>query len=125
MKMANPNSNRDHQSLNALSFASAVLGIISSTGGQILSAYKLTVDWNVGHPSSSQTTLHLLLIAPGIFFAIAGVSLGCYICHIYPQRRRFAIFGITTGTLSLILTLLNFPGDLAIDYWMEPVPGEY
>lgn len=106
------------------SFIASVLAIILSLCGQLFSARRLATDWNSGHPSMDQLLVHSFLVAPSIITAVVAVWVGISSFRSNHKYRTLAVLGICLGALSVTLTLLGIPGDMAADHWIEPRPTD-
>lgn len=106
---------------NRANFASLIAGglaLVLSVFGQLLAAHRLATDWNSGHPSANQDSMHALLVAPGMIVAYLALGLGAYACGKSKSLRGYAIAGIALSLVAIGATLTNFPGEFATDQWI-------
>lgn len=116
---------RAQKPLGVVSFIAGLLAIALSVGGQLLAAHRLATDWNSGHPSADQSIIHSVLVAPSFLIAIIAIWFGVSSCRKNRRYRRLAILGIILSAIAVGLTLLDVPGDIAADYWIEPRPDDH
>lgn len=106
---------------NHANFASLIAGglaLFLSMCGQLLAAHRLATDWNSGHPSADQASVHTILVAPGMIVAYLALGIGVYACAKSKSPRGYAIAGIALSLVTVGATLSNFPGNIATDQWV-------
>lgn len=110
------------RAISVVSLITGALAVALSVGGQLLAAHRWAVDRNSGHASVDQSTFHLLAVSPSLVLSLLVAIIAVPGLVDRERRSVLLILGFLLGVIAVSLTIVNFPGGLALELWLDVVP---